>query len=200
MRARMRHPMDLVNEPWLRLALRGRLLAPWRRRRFHEFGSGSVIHRPLAIYGPWQMAVGANVVVFHGAWLAVERQAWELPAPVLRIGDHVGLRPFCTISAAESIVIEDHAMIGSYTSIIDSDHLQVPGSDNITWNPLETTPTRIGHGTWVGERCAILRGADIGRHCIIGTNSVVRGKIPDYSLAVGAPARVVRRLDAFEGR
>ena len=37
----------------------------------------------------------------------------------------------------------------------------------------------------------MLRGADIGRCCIIGANSVVRGEIPDYSIAVGAPARVV---------
>jgi acetyltransferase-like isoleucine patch superfamily enzyme len=45
--------------------------------------------------------------------------------------------------------------------------------------PLATSPIRIGRGTWIGERC------------IIGANSVVRGRIPDNSIAVGAPARVV---------
>jgi acetyltransferase-like isoleucine patch superfamily enzyme len=58
-------------------------------------------------------------------------------------------------------------------------------------NPVVTGPISVGEGTWIGERCAILRGADIGRCCIIGANSVVRGEIPDYSIAVGAPARVV---------
>jgi acetyltransferase-like isoleucine patch superfamily enzyme len=58
-------------------------------------------------------------------------------------------------------------------------------------NPLVSTPVRIGEGTWIGERVAVLRGADIGRCCMIGANSVVRGEIPDYSIAVGAPARVV---------
>jgi acetyltransferase-like isoleucine patch superfamily enzyme len=69
----------------------------------------------------------------------------------------------------------------------------VPGVDNVLYNPLETAPVRVGKGTWIGERCAILRGADIGRHCIIGANSVVTGRIPDHSVAVGAPARVVRQ-------
>lgn len=193
----MHRLMDVVNEPWVRHSLRGKLVAPWRRRRFHGFGKGSVIHKPIAIYGPWQMAIGAHVIVLDGAWLAVERQAWERPAPVLRIGDHVGIRPYCTISAAESVVIEDHVILSAFTTVLDCDHIQVPGVDNVLYNRLETTPTRIGKGTWVGERTAILRGADIGRHCIIGANSVVRGEIPDYSVAVGAPARVVKRLEGF---
>jgi acetyltransferase-like isoleucine patch superfamily enzyme len=54
-----------------------------------------------------------------------------------------------------------------------------------------SSPVRVGAGTWIGERVAVLRGANIGRCCIIGANSVVRGEIPDYSIAVGAPARVV---------
>ena len=43
----------------------------------------------------------------------------------------------------------------------------------------------------VGERTAVLRGSTIGRFCIIGANSVIRGEIPDFSVAVGAPAHVV---------
>ena len=51
--------------------------------------------------------------------------------------------------------------------------------------------TTIGRGTWLAERVAVLRGSSIGRCCIVGANSVVRGELPDYSIAVGAPARVV---------
>ena len=49
----------------------------------------------------------------------------------------------------------------------------------------------VGEGTWIGERVAVLRGADIGEFCIIASNSVVRGVIPPYSVAAGSPARVV---------
>lgn len=179
-----------VNEPMKRVALRGRLLRPYRRLRFHAFGSGSIIHRPEWIYGPQQIAIGNGVVMLSHAWLAVEQQAWDRPAPVMRLGDDVWVRPFCTISAAESVVIEDHVVISAFTTVLDSDHTTGP-SENVLWNPLATSPVRIGSGTWIGERVAVLRGSNIGRGCVIGANSVVRGEIPDYSVAVGAPARVV---------
>jgi acetyltransferase-like isoleucine patch superfamily enzyme len=52
---------------------------------------------------------------------------------------------------------------------------------------------RIGDGSWLGFGSVVLPGADIGRHVVIGANSVVTGTIPDYSVAVGAPAKVIRR-------
>lgn len=180
-----------IEEPSTRIALRGRVLRPYRRLRFHSFGEGSIIHRPDWIYGPGQIAIGDQVVMMGHVWLSVEREAWGLPAPVLRIGNGVGIRPYCTISAAESVVIEDNVVLSSFSSVIDSDHTFAGPSENVVFNPMVTTPVRVGRGTWIGERSAILRGADIGRFCIIGANSVVRGQIPDYSVAVGAPARVV---------
>jgi acetyltransferase-like isoleucine patch superfamily enzyme len=61
-------------------------------------------------------------------------------------------------------------------------------------NPVVTEPIHIGRGTWVAERVAVLKGARIGRCCIIGANSVVKGEIPDFSIAVGAPAKVVGQV------
>jgi acetyltransferase-like isoleucine patch superfamily enzyme len=181
---------EWVNEPFKRVALRGRLVAPYRRLRFHSFGKRSVIHKPQWIYGPGKIAIGEGVVILRNSWLSVERVAWERPAPVLLVGDDVWIRPFCTISAAESVVIEDHVVISAFTTVLDSDHTAGPQA-NVLWNPLATTPVRIGSGTWIGERVAVLRGSNIGRNCVIGANSVVRGEIPHNSVAVGAPARVV---------
>ena len=173
-----------------RVALRARLLRPFYSRKFYDFGPHSILHKPDWVYGPHLVSVGDSVVMMNGLWLSVERQAWGKPGPVVRIGNRVGIRPYCTITAAESITIEDDVMIGSFTTILDNDHTY-EGGMNILYNRLEVTPTRIGRGTWVGERVAILRGANIGETCVIGANSVVRGTIPDYSIAVGAPAKVV---------
>ena len=180
-----------IRRPIKRVTLRGRITRPWWRRRFHEFGDGSILHRPDWVFGPHLMAVGSNVLIFHGAWLSVERPAWGATEPVIRIGSGVGIRPYCTISAAESIVIEDHVVLSAFSTVVDSDHTFVKGEPSIMRGPLATSPIRIGRGTWIGERVAILRGSDIGERCIIGANSVVRGRIPDNSIAVGAPARVV---------
>ena len=180
-----------VNRPIKRVALRGRLTRPWWRRRFDEFGDGAILHKPDWVFGPHLMTVGRNTLIFHGAWLSVERVAWEATEPVLRIGSSVGIRPYCTISAAESIVIEDYVVLSAFSTVVDSDHTFVSGEPSVLRGPLATSPIRIGRGTWIGERVAVMRGADIGERCIIGANSVVRGRIPDNSIAVGAPARVV---------
>ncbi len=102
------------------------------------------------------------------------------------------------ISAANEIVIEDDVIIGAFSSVIDSDHTFSDGQPNVMHNSLRTEPVKIGRGTWLAERVAVLRGASIGRCCIIGANSVVRGDLPDYSIAVGAPARVIGRVEGVD--
>jgi acetyltransferase-like isoleucine patch superfamily enzyme len=95
-------------------------------------------------------------------------------------------------------VIENDVIIGAYSSVIDSDHTFREGNPNVMHNSVDTAPIRIRRGAWIGERVAVLRGADIGECCIIGANSVVRGRIPPYSIAVGAPARVVGEVNGVE--
>ena len=189
---------ELVNQPMQRVVLRSRLTAPWWRRRFHHFGDGAILHRPGWVYGPQQISLGAHSLVLQGTWLSVESQAWDRQAPTLSIGKRVGIRPYCVISAAERIEIEDDVIIAAFSSVIDSDHTYAMGRPNVMHNPIATAPIRIGRGTWIAERVAVLRGADIGRCCIIGANSVVKGTIPDYSIAVGAPARVVGQVDGVD--
>lgn len=174
-----------------RVALRGRLTRPYWRWRFGSFGSGAILHRPDWLYGAHKVEVGAGTIILGHLWLSVERDAWEGDAPVIRIGERVGVRPYCTISAAESVLIEDDVVLSAFSTVIDSDHSFEGGSPSVLWNPPVSSPVRIGRGTWVGERVAVLRGARIGRYCIIGANSVVRGEIPDYSIAAGVPAKVV---------
>jgi lipopolysaccharide O-acetyltransferase len=189
---------DFANQPMKRAVLRSRLTSPYWRRRFHHFGERAILHKPAWVHGPQQMALGANSLVLEGAWLSVESQAWDRPAPTLSIGKRVGIRPYCVISAAERIEIEDDVIIAAFSSVIDSDHTYALGRPNVMHNPLVTAPIRIGRGTWISERVAVLRGANIGRCCIIGANSVVKGEIPDYSIAVGAPARVVGQVEGVD--
>ncbi|MGH9300916.1 MAG: hypothetical protein ACRD0E_03440, partial [Acidimicrobiales bacterium] len=74
----------MADEPMARAALVARLKAPYRRRQFHSFGSGSILHRPNWLYGTASIAIGDGVLVLPGAWLAVERSAWEAQPPVIR--------------------------------------------------------------------------------------------------------------------
>ena len=181
-----------------RAALRARLTRPYWTRRFHSFGENTIVHRPGGVFGAHQIAIGDNTLILGGCYLSVETPAWERLAPVLDIGARVGIRPYCMISASESIVIEDDVIIGAFSSVIDSDHTFAEGRPNVMHNPVATSPIRIGRGTWLAERVAVLRGTTIGRCCIVGANSVVRDDLPDYSIAAGAPARVVGRVEGVD--
>lgn len=180
-----------VEEPMVWVAARGRLMRPLRRLRFDSFGDHSFVHKPDWLYGPHKIAVGEGTMIFHGAWLSVERTAWEQPEPALKIGDGVILRGHVVISCAESVTIEDNVAIGGFSTIVDSDHVHRNVEHSVVWNPTVSEPIFIGEGTWIGDRVTILRGARIGRRCVIGAGTVVRGEIPDHSIAVGAPARIV---------
>lgn len=58
---------------------------------------------------------------------------------------------------------------------------------------------RIGDGTWIGTHCAIIGDVHIGRNCVIGANSVVTHDVPDYCVAVGAPARIIKKYNVESG-
>ena len=177
--------------PIRRVQARNRLVRPWRGHRFHSFGRASIVDRPLWVYGPQQIAIGAEVIVLRGCWLAVESMAWGRPAPVLDIGDRVAMRPGCTISAADSIVIEDDVGMGAYVTVIDSRHTWKAGHPNPMHNPIESAPVRVGRGSWLADRATVAAGADIGEQCAIGPNTVVSGTVPDFSIVLGNPGRVV---------
>lgn len=174
-----------------RVALTARLMLPIRRAQFQSFGSTSIVYRPNWLYGTKHISIGEGVMILPGAWLAVEREAWRSDDPVIVIGDRVGIRTNCTLSAAISIVIEDDVVFGGSVTVVDSDHTWKSGNPNVLHNPVEAEPIRIGRGSWIGDHSTILRGSRIGEFCMIGANSVVRGDIPAHSVAVGAPARVV---------
>jgi acetyltransferase-like isoleucine patch superfamily enzyme len=66
---------------------------------------------------------------------------------------------------------------------------------SIAEQPVITAPIVIGDETWIGANAVVTAGVTIGRHCVIGAGSVVTKNVPDFCVALGNPARVVRRYD-----
>lgn len=165
-----------------------RLAAP----AFHSFGRGSRILLPARIAGAEKIAVGDNVLIAAGSWLMVPSR--EAPGPVIVIHDRVRMRGI-SISAVHSVVIEEAVGIASGVYISDHSHsfarTDVPIRDQGMTAP---RPVRIGRGSWIGQNAVILPGVTIGEQSVIGANAVVVADVPPRSVAVGAPARVVREL------
>ena len=63
----------------------------------------------------------------------------------------------------------------------------------------EGGPVRIERDCWIGANVFVFPNVTIGRHSVIGANSVVKQDIPPYSVAVGAPAKVIKRYDFNRG-
>jgi acetyltransferase-like isoleucine patch superfamily enzyme len=110
----------------------------------------------------------------------------------ITVGAKVVIGGGTTVNSHLDVSIGDGVLIADDVHITDFDHrterLDVPIKDQ----GIVTAPVRIGPDVWLGRGVTVLRGVDIGRGSVIGAHSVVTRDIPAYSVAVGAPARVVR--------
>ena len=189
---RARHQANLWHqEPAYRAYVRGRLIRPYRVRQFAEFGSQSLVHKPTWLYGTHKIALGEEVMVMSGAWLSAERETWERPEAAIVIGDRSALRAWVTLSASSRIEIGEDVVFGAQCTVVDCDHTWRGGHPNGLYNPVSAEPVTIESGTWLGDRVTVLKGARVGKRCAIGAHSVVRGEIPDGSIAAGIPAKVI---------
>lgn len=119
--------------------------------------------------------------------------------PEIKIGNDCSLGQNVTIWSADSVVIEDFVTIASYCTIVNENHGIDPESDlSYLHQTLTSAPIKIKEGTWIGERCCVLPGVTIGKKCVIGSGSIVTKSIPDYSMAVGNPAKVIKVYDFEE--
>jgi virginiamycin A acetyltransferase len=112
--------------------------------------------------------------------------------PTAEVGRGVYVGLFCMLG---DVTLEDDVLLGSHVSVINGggqhgiDRLDVP----IREQPGVYQRVTVGRDTWLGDRSVVL--ADVGRHCVLGAASVVTRPLPDYAVAVGSPARVLRFRD-----
>lgn len=90
-----------------------------------------------------------------------------------------------------NIEIGENTLIAEYVVLRDQDHHISPKPTQDSG--YDTTPILISKNVWLGTKVSVLRGSNIGESVVIGAHSLVRGEIPSYSLAVGCPAKVVKK-------
>jgi acetyltransferase-like isoleucine patch superfamily enzyme len=153
------------------------------------------ISSPMHIDCPKNIFLG-KVIIGYKSWLAANQltntKECEL---IIRNGCIIG--NFNHIYATNSIIIEDNVLTADKVYISDNSHEYRDVSMPIINQPiLQLKKVVIGEGSWIGENVCIL-GASVGKHCVIGANSVVTKDIPDYCVAVGSPAVVVKRYNTI---
>lgn len=122
-------------------------------------------------------------------------QIWSGGGTV-RIGQGSEIGERCRISIANSLNMGQKVLLSPNVYITDCDHeyrnLKVPVIDQGIVQKEQTVT--IGDGSYIGINAVIVGNVKIGKHCVIGANSVVTKDVPDYCVAVGSPAKVIKRI------
>jgi acetyltransferase-like isoleucine patch superfamily enzyme len=169
---------------------------------------------PRRIINGYYMSFGDNVWFGPGTLLIAVTRYPTLPmqniqmniplqhfSPKIVIGNRVTSTADLQIAAHSEVVIEDDVMFASNVHIEDGSHGYLTATIPYKYQPIgNIAPILIKYGCWIGQNVVILPGVTIGECSIIGANSVVTTSIPARSIAVGAPARVIKQWDDITHR
>lgn len=167
---------------------------------FGKLGKGTIIQNLLSLKNPQCIEIGEQSYFLANArldcWTSYENVKLK---PRFIIGDRCSFGFNCSIMCSDDLFIDDDVMVGSYVLITTLNHGCNPESDSsYQRQPLVSKKVHINRNVWIGDKVTILPGVEIGENAIIGANSVVTKNIPANSIAVGIPAKVVKRWDFSE--
>jgi acetyltransferase-like isoleucine patch superfamily enzyme len=169
---------------------------PWNRARIHwelmrrgAFARWPVHGNVLEMLREGRLEIGSGALLEPGVWITA-------PAPArIRIGAGTFLNHGVMVAAMELVEIGEHCMFANGCFVTDADHRFDDPDRPITWQGFRSKgPTRIGDNVWCGANVVITSGVTVGERCVIGANSVVNSDLPPHSIAVGAPARVIKQV------
>ena len=173
------------------------------KRKLKAVGDNARIGMNFSIRGAEYIALGKNFsggdnlsLWTWGSYKGIEQNQ----TPDLSIGDDVTVTSNCVISCANKIAIGDGTLLGRGTLVTDKSHgknsdiaeLNIPPNRRMLYSKGSVI---IGKNVWTGTNVCIMPGVTIGDGVVIGANSVVTHDIPAYSIAVGAPAKIIRRVE-----
>lgn len=162
-------------------------------KKFKAFPKSSVFIKPDIITGHEFIQIGENVVFQSMAWLLALKQDNIEPKLIVEEGSIIGR--FAHIVALRKVSIGKNVLMADKVYISDNIHEYKDITKPIMHQPiLFKSEVEIGENSWIGENVSII-GAKIGKHCVIGANAVVSKDIPDYTIAVGSPAKVIKKFN-----
>jgi acetyltransferase-like isoleucine patch superfamily enzyme len=169
--------------PWNRAALH------WELAQRQAFARWPIHGNVLEALREGRLEVGEQVLFEPNVWITAP------DAARVRIGSGTFLNIGVMVAAVELVEIGEHCMFANGCFITDGNHRFDDLEKPVPWQGFTTKgPTRIGDNVWCGAHVVVTSGVTIGERCVIGANSVVTEDIPAFSIAAGAPARVLRSI------
>ena len=170
---------------------------PWNRLRIHrEFARRRAFVRwpiqgnVLEAFRERRLEVGEGTLLEPQVWITAPGDAR------VRIGAGSFLNIGVMVAAIELVEIGDHVMFANGCFVTDANHRFDDPDKPVTWQGFSSKgPTRVGDNVWCGANVVITSGVTVGERCVIGANSVVTEDLPPRSIAAGAPAKVLKRVE-----
>src|SRR5262249_8102277 len=137
-----------------------------------------------------RLAIGPHTLLEPGVWITAPGDAR------IQIGSGCFLNLGVMVASWGMVEIGDHCMLAHGCFISDASHRFDDPDRPVPWQGFDSKgPTRIGDNVWCGVNVVVTSGVTVGERCVIGANSVVTTDIPPFSIAAGAPARVLRTIE-----
>ena len=166
-----------------------RLVTAYKRFRYFTSAGKNLVVKSSAEFRMVNHAlleVGENVTIQDYAFFQL-----TMPEPKVIIGNNTVIGRRNIITAKNRISIGSDVLIGSDVQIIDHSH-GIRRDTPIRLQKAEIGFVEIGDDVWIGVGARILMNVTIGKGAVIGANSVVTSDIPEYAIAVGSPAKVIK--------
>jgi acetyltransferase-like isoleucine patch superfamily enzyme len=182
------------------------------RGRFRRLGTPVWLHRRVEIHCPEGVEIGDECVFDAGVVLVgslknkgirvgsrshfragVVLNTGDEPTGSIILGDRVLINYGCTILGAGGVSVGNDVLISPGVVLTSFQHGFKERSFPMVQQEPTLSPVVIGDDVYIGANAVILPGVTVGRGAVIGANAVVNADIPEYSVAVGAPAKVVRK-------
>jgi acetyltransferase-like isoleucine patch superfamily enzyme len=168
---------------------------PWNVVRLHvelakrqAFARGVLHGNALEMLREGRLEIGPHAYFEPGVWITSD-------AGRISIGGGSLINLNVMIAAVDAVTIGEHCMVANGCVITDGNHRFDDPEKPVPWQGFTSKgPVSIGDSVWLGANVVVTSGVTIGRRCVIGANSVVTTDIPQFSIAAGAPARVLKQV------
>ena len=184
----------------LKWVLDNKAYTPWYLVRYYRLAKFRLANPHVVLRG--MVFLGKNVEIHAtpelssleiGRWVHIgDGNAIRCHEGSLRIGDKVVFGKDNVVNTYLDIEIGASTLVADWCYICDFDHRTEDITYPIKDQGIVKSPVRIGPDTWIAAKVTVLRGTRVGRGSVLGAHAVVKGDIPDFSIAVGSPAKVVK--------
>jgi acetyltransferase-like isoleucine patch superfamily enzyme len=169
----------------------------WRYQNYHITAH---ISRPLLLT-PRYISVGKGVIIEkHCRIQGIIRYNDVRFEPSIVFGDYATCQQNLHLTCASRISIGKNTAIAANVTITDINHPYENVDLPIERQDIEVSEVIIGEDCKIYNNAVILPGTNIGKHCVVGANSVVRGVFPDFSVIAGIPAKIIRQYNKEIGK